>query len=163
MLNEAWPTTLNFVLSNSRSWLNSFASHRSHGVKCQGVAEPCDTHTVRMCFSACCFSSYSTKQSNSTCYQWLGHASIIGYYKWGWWLYKCLTPVLEVVSPLERLQLSFATPCTICVCVRVGTSFFFLAAVHKAEYWKHLLAGVITVHFYANISSCAKCSRTCNN
>lgn len=44
-------------------------------------------------------------------------------------LYKCLTPVLEVVSPLERLQFSFATPCTMCVRVRT----FFLSLLFTKQ------------------------------
>lgn len=62
MRTDAWPTTLNLVLSNSQSWLSSFASRRSQEVECEGVAGPCDTQTVQTCFSACCSSSYSTKQ-----------------------------------------------------------------------------------------------------
>lgn len=125
MLIEAWQSTLNFVLCNSWFWVNSFASRRSHGVERQGVAEPCDTQSVQMYCSACCFSCYSTKQFNCSCYQWLRHVIIIDTINGGDdsnLLYKCLTPVLEVVSPLERLQFSFATPCT--MCVRVRTFFF---------------------------------------
>lgn len=164
-LIKAWPTTLNLALSNSQSWLYSFASRRTLGVyRHQEVAGSCDTQTVQTCFSAYCFSDCSMRQTNSSCYQWLRDVIIdtVNSDDDSDLLYKC--PTMEVVW---RLQLSFATPCTKCVCVcacwNILFFFFFLAAVHKAEYWKHLLAGVITVHFYANISSCAKCSRTCNN
>lgn len=133
MLIEAWQSTLNFVLCNSWFWVNSFASRRSHGVERQGVAEPCDTQSVQMYCSACCFSCYSTKQFNCSCYQWLRHVIIIDTINGGDdsnLLYKCLTPVLEVVSPLERLQFSFATPCTMCVRVR---TFFFLSLLFTKQ------------------------------
>lgn len=132
MLIEAWQSTLNFVLCNSWFWVNSFASRRSHGVERQGVAELCDTQSVQMYCSACCFSCYSTKQFNCSCYQWLRHVIIIDTINGGDdsnLLYKCLTPVLEVVSPLERLQFSFATPCTMCVRVRT----FFLSLLFTKQ------------------------------
>lgn len=130
-LIKAWPTTLNLALSNSQSWLYSFASRRTLGVyRHQEVAGSCDTQTVQTCFSAYCFSDCSMRQTNSSCYQWLRDVIIdtVNSDDDSDLLYKC--PTMEVVW---RLQLSFATPCTKCVCVRVGTFFLFFSLLFTKQ------------------------------
>lgn len=126
-LIKAWPTTLNLALSNSQSWLYSFASRRTLGVyRHQEVAGSCDTQTVQTCFSAYCFSDCSMRQTNSSCYQWLRDVIIdtVNSDDDSDLLYKCLGPTMEVVSPYGDCNLVLLHHVQ-SVCVRVGTFFFF--------------------------------------